>query len=130
MKLTLPASGLPKESDCAWCAAGKYQTGVGLGGEANCTWCGAGKYQTGSGQSENAASWSQLSLLSSDLAALRHFRDSFALSTDNILHLMIAKKECGGLWFRYILALERGLRFRYILALESYEETDLFLRQD
>ena len=37
------------EGDCAWCAAGKYQTGVGLVAEANCTWCVAGKYQSGSG---------------------------------------------------------------------------------
>ena len=42
-------TGLTKEADCAWCAAGKYQSGVGLMDEANCTWCVAGKYQTGSG---------------------------------------------------------------------------------
>jgi hypothetical protein len=38
-----------KEGDCAWCAAGKYQTGVGLVAGANCTWCVAGKYQSGTG---------------------------------------------------------------------------------
>ncbi len=31
------------------CAAGKYQTGLGLVAEANCTRCAAGKYQSGSG---------------------------------------------------------------------------------
>ena len=43
------ATGLTKEADCAWCAPGKYQTGVGLIAEANCTSCVAGKYQSGSG---------------------------------------------------------------------------------
>ncbi len=37
------------EGNCTWCAAGKYQTGVGLVAEANCTRCAAGKYQSGSG---------------------------------------------------------------------------------
>ena len=41
---------MTKEGDCAWCGAGKYQTGVGLVAEANCTWCVAGKYQSGSGR--------------------------------------------------------------------------------
>ncbi len=45
------ATGLTKEADCAWCAPGKYQTGVGLIAEANCTSCVAGKYQSGSGLS-------------------------------------------------------------------------------
>ncbi len=48
-------TGLTKEADCAWCAPGKYQTGVGLIAEANCTSCVAGKYQSGSGL--NAASF-------------------------------------------------------------------------
>ena len=43
-------TGLTQETDCAWCAPGKYQTGVGVMAEANCTWCVAGKYQSGSGQ--------------------------------------------------------------------------------
>ena len=43
---------MTKEGDCAWCAAGKYQTGVGLVAEANCTWCVAGKYQSGTGRDE------------------------------------------------------------------------------
>jgi hypothetical protein len=37
------------ESNCTWCAAGKYQTGTGMVDEANCTWCVAGKHQFGSG---------------------------------------------------------------------------------
>jgi hypothetical protein len=37
------------EGNCTWCAAGKYQTGLGLIAEVNCTWCIAGKYHTGSG---------------------------------------------------------------------------------
>ena len=40
---------MTEEANCTWCAAGKYQTGVGLVAEANCTWCAAGKYQSGSG---------------------------------------------------------------------------------
>ena len=42
-------TGLMAQSNCTWCASGKYQTGVGLIAEVNCTWCIAGKYQTGSG---------------------------------------------------------------------------------
>ncbi len=49
LHLLMHGAGVTKEGDCAWCAAGKYQTGVGLVAEANCTWCVAGKYQSGSG---------------------------------------------------------------------------------
>ena len=51
--LCMHGAGLTKEADCAFCAPGKYQTGVALVAEANCTWCVAGKYQSGSGR--NAA---------------------------------------------------------------------------
>jgi hypothetical protein len=57
--MLMHGTGLTEEAACAWCGAGKYQTGVGLMAEANCTWCVAGKYQSGSGL--NAAFW--LSLL-------------------------------------------------------------------
>ena len=42
-------AGVTKEGDCAWCAPGKYQSGVGLMAEANCSLCVAGKYHSGSG---------------------------------------------------------------------------------
>jgi hypothetical protein len=47
--LRMLVAGRTKEAECALCAPGKYQTGVGLMAEANCTWCVAGKYQSGSG---------------------------------------------------------------------------------
>ncbi len=69
----MPASGLTKESDCAWCAPGKYQTGVGLLAEANCTWCGAGKYQTGSGRLEHRSVILQCRDDSETALLLRHW---------------------------------------------------------
>ena len=66
----MQGTGVTKEGDCAWCAAGKYQTGVGLVAEANCTWCVAGKYQSGSGL--NAAFW--LALLSQRFGVWMHVR--------------------------------------------------------
>ena len=42
-------AGLITDGNCTWCAAGKYQTGVGMAAEVDCTLCIAGKYQTGSG---------------------------------------------------------------------------------
>ena len=65
------------EADCVWCAAGKYQTGVGLVAEANCTLCDAGKYQSGSGL--NAVLW--LSLLTHQFIASMH--------TENILQVNV-----------------------------------------
>ena len=55
-------------TECSFCGAGKYQTGIGFTGEGGCSLCGAGKYQTGFGMiSENncsteAASCTQLSI--------------------------------------------------------------------
>ena len=67
-------TGLTVELDCAWCAPGKYQTGLGLIAEANCTSCVAGKYQSGSGL--NAAFW--LYLLMHTLEAWMHMRGDIA----------------------------------------------------
>ncbi len=53
MSLFTHGTGLIAESNCTWCAPGKYHTGVGLIDEVNCTWCVAGKYQTGSGSSSS-----------------------------------------------------------------------------
>ena len=47
-------AGLITESNCTWCAAGKYQTGVGVTAEVSCSWCAAGKYQTGTGGSRQS----------------------------------------------------------------------------
>ncbi len=66
------ATGVTRVADCAWCAPGKYQTGVGLIAEANCTSCVAGTYQSGSGLSVNASIWLRWYRLTHTLVVYMH----------------------------------------------------------